>query len=441
MSLTDLFDPDSIAVIGASKTPGKLGNDAMANAKEFDGPVYPVNPSGEGSVYGYEFVDSVATTDADLALCCVPAPATPDVIEDCGEAGVGGAVVFAGGFAESGAQGEQLQERIRETAAEYDIAILGPNTAGHIIPHRSVFSSFVPGFDEIETGDVAVVAQSGGVGVTATFQLDREGYGTAGMYGLGNRVNTDFGDVIPAVDDDPETGAMALHIEGTEEFDAAVQAIDEASTPVVALKSGNRAEEFVQSHTGAPVQSGERYEQALTDAGAVTADSLTELLDASRALATCPEASGPNVGLVTAQAGPGIMMADYLKDRNVNFPELSAETRERLDDLLLGFTYDQNPIDTGRPMPEFGEVVDAVGRDENVDIVLVYEIFEHSLGYPVEELEGLTNEVDKPVVFTVAGPSEALAEDRQRMEDSGIATFDTPERGAYAASVLAETSR
>jgi len=441
MSLTDLFDPDSIAVIGASQTPGKLGNDAMANAKEFDGPVYPVNPSGEGEVYGYEFVDSVEDTDADLALCCVPAPATPDVISDCGEAGVGGAVVFAGGFAESGERGEQLQEQIRRAAQEYDISILGPNTAGHIIPHRSVFSSFVPGFDDIETGDVAVIAQSGGVGVTATFQLDREGYGTAGMYGLGNRVNTDFSDVIPAVDDDPETGAMALHIEGTDRFDAAVQAIDEASTPVVALKSGNRVDEFVQSHTAAPVQAGDHYEQELTDAGAVMADSMTELLDASRVLSTCPTPAGPNVGLVTAQAGPGIMMADYLEERNVNFPALTEETRERLDDILLGFTYDQNPVDTGRPMPEFGEVIDAVGRDDNVDIVLVYEIFEHSLGYPVEELEQFTSEVDKPVVFTVAGPSDALAEDRQRMEDLGVATFNTPERGAYAASVLAETSR
>ena len=248
MSLTDLFDPDSIAVIGASKTPGKLGNDAMANAKEFDGPVYPVNPSGEGDVFGYEFVDSVSEVDADLALCCVPEPATPDVISDCGEAGVSGAVVFAGGFAESGERGQQLQEQIRQTAREYDVSILGPNTAGHIIPHRSVYSSFVPGFDDIETGDVAVIAQSGGVGVTATFQLDREGYGTAGMYGLGNRVDTDFGDVIPAVDDDPETQAMALHIEGTDRFDAAVRAIDDATTPVVALKSGSRISEIGRAH-------------------------------------------------------------------------------------------------------------------------------------------------------------------------------------------------
>lgn len=441
MSLEDLFDPNSIAVIGASETPGKLGNDAMANAKEFDGPVYPVNPSGEGSVYGYDFAASVDDTDADLALCCVPGPATPDIIEECGEAGVGAAVVFAGGFAEAGERGKELQEEIRSTAEEYDIAILGPNTAGHIIPHRNLFSSFVPGFDEIEPGDVAIVAQSGGVGVTATFQLDREGYGTAGMYGLGNRVNTDFDDVVPMLDDDPETDAIALHIEGTNEIDAAIEAVAEASTPVVALKSGNEMEEFVQAHTAAPIQEYERYERAFTDAGAVMADSMTELLDASRVLAQCPRADGPNVGLVTAQAGPGIMMADYLNERGVNFPELTEETRGRLDDILLGFTYDQNPVDTGRPMPEFGDVIDAVGRDDNVDIVLVYEIFEHSLGYPVEELERLTADIDKPVVFTVAGPDAALTEDRKRMEDLGVATFDTPERGAYATSVLADMSR
>lgn len=438
MSLPDLFEPSSIAVIGASKTAGKLGNDAMANAKEFDGPVYPVNPSGEGSVYGYEFVDSIADTDADLALCCVPAPATPDVLEECGEAGVGAAVIFAGGFAEAGEDGEQLQQEIQRTADAYDISILGPNTAGHIIPHRNVFSSFVPGFDEIEAGDVALVAQSGGVGVTTTFQLDREGYGVAGMYGLGNRVNTDFDDVIPILDEDPATNAIALHIEGTTKIDATIESVQNASTPVVALKSGNRMHDFVQAHTGAPVQQHEHYAEAFTDAGAVMVESATELLDASRVLAKSPTPDGPNVGLVTAQAGPGIMMADYLKEQGVNFPELTDKTRERLDDLLLGFTYDQNPVDTGRPMPEFGDVIDAVARDANVDIILVYEIFEHSLGYPIEELEQLVTDIDKPIVFTVAGPDEALTPDRERMEEIGVATFDTPERGAYATSVLAD---
>ena len=439
VSISDLFAPNSIAVVGASATPGKLGNDAMVNVKEFDGPVYPVNPSGTGEVYGHEFVDSVSETDADLALCCVPGPALPDVLRECGEGGVGAAVVFSGGYAEAGPDGRELQETARRIAAEYDITILGPNTAGFILPQKRLFVSFVPGFDTIESGDVAIVAQSGGVGVTSTFQLDREGYGVAGMFGLGNRVNTDFDEIIPMLDDSEQTGAIALHIEGTEKMDLVVDAVRRAETPVVALKSGNQMPEFVSAHTAAPIQAYEQYERELTDAGGVMVSSITEMLDASRVLAKSPVPNGPNVGFVTAQAGPGIMMADYLRERGLEFPELTSETHERLDDFLLGFTYDQNPVDTGRPMPEFGDVIDAVARDENVDIVLAYEIFESSLGYPVDELERLTDDVDKPIVFTTAGPHDALARDRRRIEELGIPTFEGPERGAYAASVLWES--
>jgi len=183
----------------------------------------------------------------------------------------GAAVVFAGGFAESGERGEGLQAEIHATAEEYDIAILGPNTAGHIIPHRNLFSSFVPGFDDIESGNVAIAAQSGGVGGDGYVPAGPRGYGVAGMYGLGNRVNTDFDDVVPMLDDDPETDAIALHIEGTNKIDAVIEAVADAKTPVVALKSGNKMAEFVQAHTAAPIQEYGRYERAFTDAGAVMA--------------------------------------------------------------------------------------------------------------------------------------------------------------------------
>lgn len=127
MSVTDLFDPRGIAVVGASETPGKIGYEAMQNAIEFDGPVYPVNPSASGTVFDREFVSSVTEIDGevDLALCCVPAPVVPDVIEDCGEADIGGAVVFAGGFGEAGLDGEELEERLIEAATEGDVAPIG----------------------------------------------------------------------------------------------------------------------------------------------------------------------------------------------------------------------------------------------------------------------------------------------------------------------------
>ncbi|MFC4246069.1 CoA-binding protein [Natribaculum luteum] len=440
MGLSDLFEPDGIAVVGASKTPGKLGNDAMTNIQSYEGQIYPVNPSSSGSVFGYEFVDSVSKTNADLALCCVPGPALPDVLEECGEAGIGAAVIFAGGFSEVDEDGAQLENTITEIANKYEITLLGPNTAGYIIPHLDFYGSFVPRINEIETGNVGIVAQSGGVGVTAAFQLQREGYGVSAMFGLGNRANTGFAEIIPMLDDDPRTDVIALHIEGTDDVDNVLEVCQNTETPIVAFKVGEEeVGDFVQSHTGAPDQGNERYETAFSTQGLSTATSVTELIDAGRSLADSPTPNGPNVGLVTAQAGPGIMITDYLKQAGAEFPKLTAQTQEKVDEILAGITYKENPVDTGRPMPEFGDVVDAVARDENIDIVLVYEIYEDSLGYPVDELETLAQEVDKPVLFTVAGPNEALADERMQMEEVGIPTFDTPERGANAVAALIDS--
>ncbi|SEV80082.1 CoA-binding protein [Natrinema salifodinae] len=440
MRVTDFFDPDGIAVIGASKTPGKLGNDAMTNIRTYDGDVFPVNPSSEGSVYGYEFVDSVHDVDADLALCCVPSPVVPEVLEECGQAGVGAAVIFAGGFAEMGGEGAAFQDEIASIADEYDITVLGPNTAGYAIPHKDLYGSFVPRIREVGTGNVGIVAQSAGVAITSSFHLTREGYGVSAMFGLGNRVNTEFADVIPALDDDPRTDAIVVHVEGTEDVDDFLAACRESDTPVVALKVGEHdIADFAQAHTAAPAQDNAVYEDGFDRPGLVTVSSTTELIDTGRVLADSPTPDGPNVGIVTAQAGPGIIATDYLKGTGAEFPDLTEETRERLDEILPGITYTENPVDTGRPMPEFGEAIDAVARDDNVDIVLVYEIYEDSLGYPVDELEALAEEVDKPICFTVAGPDHALEDERRAMEALGIPTFDTPERGAQAVAALIES--
>ncbi|NKE38081.1 CoA-binding protein [Natronococcus sp. JC468] len=440
MGVTDFFDPDGIAVIGASKTPGKMGNDAMTNIRSYDGDVYPVNPSSSGSVYGHEFVDSIHDADADLALCCVPSPVVPEVLEECGEAGVGAAVILAGGFAEVDDEGQELEDEVIRIADEYDITVLGPNTAGYCIPHLDLYGSFVPQIREVETGNVALLVQSGGVGITSSFQLDSEAYGVSSMFGLGNRANTGFADLIPVLDDDPRTDAIAIHIEGTEDVETTLEVCRNAETPIVAYKVGSEdISEFVRSHTAAPIQGREVYEDALAEEGIVFVDSITELLDASRAIANSPVPDGRNVGVVTAQAGPGIIIADELDEGGAKFPDLASETQQRVDDVLEGITYTKNPVDTGRPLPEFGQVIDAVARDDSVDIVVVYEIYEDSLGYPLEELEALAEEVDKPIFFTVAGPVSSLEDERLRMEEFGITTFYGPERGAHAVTALIDS--
>ena len=440
MAVEDFLDPDGIAVIGASKEPGKLGNDAMSNIEAYDTEIYPVNPSGSGTVFGYEFVDSVSETHADLALCCVPRQFQSDVLEECGEADVTAAVIFAGGFAEMGGEGQQLQTAIADIAEEYGISVLGPNTAGYAIPRKDLYGSFVPRIRDLDPGNIGIVAQSAGVAITSSFQLKREGYGVSAMFGLGNRVNTGFVDVISALDRDPNTEAIIVHVEGTEDVERFLETCQRAETPIVLFKVGEHdIADLARAHTAAPAQENSIYEEGFDHPGLATAGSLTELIDAGRVLADAPVSDGSNVAVVTAQAGPGIIIADCLKGTDATFPDLTPGARQELDEILPGITYTENPVDTGRPMSEFGEVVDIVARDDNVDIVLVYEIYEDSLGYPVQELERLTRDIEKPILFTVAGPAHAFAEERKEIEALDIPTFDTPERGARAVSALIES--
>lgn len=441
MGVSKLFDPSGIAVVGASATPGKIGYEAMQNAIAFDGPVYPVNPSSTGTVFGREFVSSVSDIDGDvdLALSCVPAPIVPDVIEECGEAGIDAAVIFAGGFAETGTEGEQLQTRLVEAATEAGIHLLGPNTSGVLVPPRDLYATFATDTETIPAGNLAIVAQSGGLSYALGFQAENEGLGISTMLGLGNRANVGFEEVIEYVDGDEFTDAILLHVEGTDDARGLLETCRSIATPVVAYKVGEEdVGEFAQSHTGALTGDHELYEAGFAQYGVPTVRSTSELLDAGTALATCPRPSGPNVGVVTAQAGPGIAIADRLKAAGATLPSLTPETQDIVEEILPGMTFTANPVDTGRPMPEFGAVVDAVARDEHVDIVLVYELYEAGLGYPTDELERVVEDVEKPIVFASGGPDDVLSAEFVTLEDLGIATYRSPDRAANAVSALVQ---
>jgi acetate---CoA ligase (ADP-forming) len=440
VKLQRLFRPESIAVVGASRSEGKMGYEAVANAVEFDGQVYPVNPSGEGAVFGEPFVESVTDIEGrvDLALLAVPAEIVPDVLSECGQADVGGAVIYAGGFAEAGEDGERLQQEIVDVAAEHDLAVLGPNTSGFVAPAANVLASFAGGVERFESGNVTILAQSGGVAHQFAFQAMREGYGIATMVGLGNRANLGFKETIAYFDEDPETDAIVLHVEGTDDGRALLETCRASETPIVAYKVGQSdVSEFAESHTGALTGDHELYTAGFAQYGVPTVNSTTKLLDAGVTLANSPSVDGPNIGVITAQAGPGIIIADRIQQAGGRLPSLTPETQELVEQILPGITYAGNPVDTGRPMPEFGDVVEAVAMDEHVDIVLVYELYEEALGFPIDAVNGLAERVEKPVLFATEGPTEPMAEDLDTLRDFGVPAFTSPERGAEAAALLA----
>ncbi|WP_280586643.1 CoA-binding protein, partial [Halorubrum sp. Boch-26] len=339
MDIETLFHPRSVAVVGASSSPEKVGHEVMSNLERFDGRVYPVNPSGEGTLFGEPFVESIAAIDepVDLAILAVPAAAVPDVVEDCAAAGVRAVVIYAGGFAESGPEGARRQRRIAETAAENDLAVLGPNTSGFVVPGDGLLASFASGIEELGPGDVAVIAQSGGVAHALAFQTLREGRGLSAMVGLGNRATVGFPEAIRYFDAHADTEAIVLHVEGTDRGRDLLEACRETDVPVLAYKVGESdVGDFAESHTGALTGDHDLYVAGFEQYGVPTVSSTTELLDAASALAGGPVPDGPNVGVVTAQAGPGIIVADRIQRAGGRLPDLSDAPAARLAALHTG---------------------------------------------------------------------------------------------------------
>jgi acetate---CoA ligase (ADP-forming) len=438
-----LLEPRTIAVIGASTTPGKAGNALTRNLASFAGPVLAVNPKGEevAGRRGVERIGNVADP-VDLALVAVPAPAVLGVVRECAEAGVGAIVVHSGGWGETGDDGAALQAAVVDTAREAGVRVLGPNTSGFFDPAAGLCASFVAAAAELPAGGLAVVAQSGGVNHALAFQAAGDGLGIRLGIGLGNAPDVGFADVLDHLAGDVSVEVVALAVEGVADGRRLVEAVERVAeaTPVVALKTGRTdVEAFARSHTGALTGSWRVTRAALAQAGAVVVDDLTQLVDAAQALRAIhlPPAPSPGVGVVTGQAGPGLLLADELGAERVRVPELSEAARERIGELLPPLTYQRNPVDTGRPAETFGAVLDAVGASSGIDLTAVYLLDEPDAVDPAS----LFRPGGPPSVLALSAQPERLARTREQLRGAGVPVLPTPERAARAVSALVRDSR
>ncbi|MGM0605476.1 MAG: CoA-binding protein [Halobacteriota archaeon] len=445
MSVDRLLDPSSIAVVGASSDDRKIGYAAMENASLFDGPVYPVNPNA-AELFGQRCYDSVTEIDerVDLALLCVPRGLLPEIVRQCGRADVGGAVVYAAGFSEASPEGATLEADVVSAADGYDLTLLGPNTSGFLNTDRGVYASFVSKVEEIPTGPVSIVAQSGGINHVLTFLAGNERVGVRKAIGLGNAAATGFESIIRHLEDDAGTEAIVLHVEGFDDGRAVLETCRSIETPVAMYKVGQEdVSAFAASHTGAMIGDYELYQAACAQYGVPLVDSCQALIDAGEVLATSPEPRGTNVALVTGQAGPGIAITDRLRAAGARLPELPAATRETVESCLPGITYTANPIDTGQPpdVDSYESILTAVAESETVDVLLVYQLYEERIDYPVETMQRLRAETGVPIVFGTNGPSDDVDAGIDRFRAGGIPVFRSPERAADAVGVLVEYAR
>jgi acyl-CoA synthetase (NDP forming) len=440
-----LFEPRGVVIVGASSSPEKLGSAMARSLESFPGAVELVNARGGDGMFGSIAEAVRSSPEVDLAIMCVPASVTATAVRDSAAAGVRAALICAGGFAEVGGAGAGYARELDDVIAATGIRVLGPNTSGFFVPGDSLFASFVPGVREFGPGSVAVVAASGGINHVLSFGLQEQGAGVSLGVGLGAGQDVTAPDVLRYLVGHEQTRAVILHVESIPDGRDLVDAVAQLSAvkPVVALVVGrNDVAEFARSHTGALTTSWRTARALLRQAGAVLVDDEDHAVAAAIALSTgrARPATSPGIGLITGQAGPGLVIADALLGGGWTLPALGRATRDSLAGLLPPLTFQGNPVDTGRPGESFPDVVAAVSADPGIDIVGVYGITEQVIDLPRAVAAGGSAH-GVPTVVAVDGTSADVAAARRAAHEVRVAIVRGPTPLARALGALAEDAR
>ncbi len=425
--LDAMLRPASVAVIGASTSPGKLGHEVLKNIIDggFRGEVFPVNPKAD-AILGLPCHAGIADIEKppDLAVVIVPARFVPQTIEDCGRKGVKGAVIITGGFAEADADGERLQRQLLENAQKYGLRIIGPNCQGINNPHHLMCASWPL---LTHQGKVAVIAQSGTVGAAMMDWLSEDHLGTSGFVSMGNRADVDETDLIAYFGQDPHSAVIAAYIEGIKRPQAFIETVQQLRKPLVVLKSGRtpKGKVAAESHTKSLAGADAVYEALFAKYGICRAYNLEEFYDFSKALAYLKPPAGNRILFITSSGGSAILATDQAEQEGLDVSPLPATLVDAITPLIPAHAIKANPLDlTGDATAEmFADVMrTAAGHYDTLGIIF---------GDPVEDASRIvTPRADELVIFL--GGAEVQRHESRLMHRKGVPVFPTPERGIRA---------
>ncbi|MEM1858450.1 MAG: CoA-binding protein, partial [Desulfurococcaceae archaeon] len=348
--LRALLEPKSIAVIGASRSPGKIGYVILKNIIEygFKGKIYPINPHAS-EILGVKAYPSVLSVpeEIDVAVVTIPAPEVPKAIEECGKKGIKVAVVITSGFAEVG--NVELEERIVKIAEEYGTRILGPNIFGYAYTPSNVNATFGP--LEIQKGNIAFISQSGALGIALMGWTIMNEIGLSALFSIGNMADIDAVELSELLADDPHTRVIAIYLEGIrpgkgQEFVKKMSKVTEKK-PVIVIKAGRTSKgmKAVASHTGSLAGSDILYDAAFKQAGVIRAYTVEEMFDIARAFAQQPLPRGENTVIITNGGGVGVLATDAAELSGVKLVEPSSELIEAFKEAMPWFGSPKNPVD------------------------------------------------------------------------------------------------
>ncbi len=443
--LEKLFNPQSVAVLGASDDISSVGGRVFKNLVEggFAGPVIPVNPSHK-TVGGRECFASVRDIEAapELAVIATPARTVVGAIRECGEKGIGAAIILSAGFNETGEAGARLEAELADAARHADIRFVGPNCLGVMRPAHDFNATFLG--EAPPRGRLALVSQSGALCAAITDWAAPHHLGFSTIVSLGNATDVDFGDVLDYLASDAKSDAILLYVEGIKDARAFTSGLRLAARakPVIVLKAGRHehGSKAASTHTGALVGSDEVFDAALERAGVVRAMTFGQLFAAAEMLSESRRVGGNRLAIVTNGGGAGVLATDRAEDLGIALAELEPKTAAALDKLLPPYWSHANPVDIlgDATADTYGAAVSACLADKNVDGLLVM-LTPQAMTGPVDVARAVvaaTLHHTKPVLACFMGET-SVAEARTLLSESGIADFTTPERAVEAFSYLA----
>ena len=396
MSLEQILKAESVAIVGASRNETKRGYQTIRTLldEKYEGKIYPVNPR-EKSILGIKCYPSVSSIDGpvDVALVATPARSLPAVLEDCGQKGIKGAVVLAGGFGETGPDGRKLEKEMVAVAQKHKIRLIGPNTSGMLNLHDKLN---LVGLKDTPKGDIALLTQSGNMALTLITEAkikSRKGFSY--YVGVGNEADIQFHEYLEFFQHDPATKAILMYVEGLRSGREFLQQAQKTTLekPIILLKSGRSTtgKKSAGSHTGALAGISEVARIAFKRAGIIVIENSDELFPAAETLSSLPPIKNNKVAILADGGGHATIAADLLTDLGVEIPELSAKTQANLRKFLPEAASVPNPVDvaggTDADPSVFADCADIILKDPNVGGLLIVGLFG---GYGIRFAESLS---------------------------------------------------
>lgn len=434
--LTGLFNPKSVAVVGASTQEGKVGYIITDNLKNcgFKGDIYPVNTKADGEILGLPAYKSVLDIpgDVDLAVMSIPARFMNASLEECGQKGIKNVIVITAGFKEVGGEGVELENQMAEIAKKYDMNVQGPNCLGSIDTHTPMNASFAQMMPE--KGNIAFVSQSGAMTVAIIDWSISEGIGFSKVVSLGNKVDMSEIDVIEELAHDDETDVILCYLEGISDGPRFLEVMRRVTKikPVVILKSGSSqaGAKAVSSHTGALAGNDSAFDAAFENCGVMRAQSMQDLFDYGLAFSKSKLPKGKNIAVITNAGGGGVLTADRIEKVGLNLVQLSDETMDELKKVIPHEGSVNNPIDVlGDALPDrYESTLDIVLNEDDVDSVIIMAC-PTATYQPIPVANAIVEtkkKSDKPlIVVNMGGPT--FDEENKILRENNIATCVFPE--------------